>query len=539
MAATPFGSTSVRDVWPYLGAAVTSLEHGDGHDQESAPSDAADGGGTTDRTDLTERTHLHEPDVHSNTRDGACYVRELAQGQTTLFQMGFCASVLGSDSAADTRTDDHEHHGREGTAPTRRVTTARDNLGGNPAVEHEPLTLRQEQDHRIETEQSPEAQERGHEIRSIRNTRSASWTREMLTRLQEAAWKRSTERMEQRGVRIATSNASFGRKSLMWNSYVDSLIPYPARVVIPNEATIRRMESAQRIALQGGTAWCPKRALSGMGIFFGIKGAPRCPRASTMAQGAWSHILGEPWGPSPARRQQRLLWTQAVRFANGLLSHDLHFPAIGRDRAMRAARIIIRMADARFHDPDAPTVPGTGHSLYIILWLSLHQAKHREWMRARSLARRWAVGNGEEWRTLESSPTTTDGARILRLLCNALPGQARWRPRSQRREHRCSRCDGGEVQLVWRSPSPPDAHVDDEGVAWCHDCLDAGTLNNQWASLPDAMLPPDLRNHAADVRGHTQPPSFDHRPSSTGHARSVDLAKLGPSTFGTGARQPS
>ena len=79
---------------------------------------------------------------------------------------------------------------------------------------------------------------------------------------------------------------------------------YPARVVMPDDATIKRMMTAQRTAIQSGTPWCPLRALSAMGVIHGVKGCPRCPKVSTWAHGAWAHIRGTPWGLAHARVEQ-------------------------------------------------------------------------------------------------------------------------------------------------------------------------------------------------------------------------------------------
>ena len=174
------------------------------------------------------------------------------------------------------------------------------------------------------------------------------------------------------------------------------------------------------------------------------------------------------------------------------------------------------MADARFNDSEAPLIPGTGHSLYVIHWHSLHQAKHREWLQERSRSRRWAVGNGDEWKTLGAAPSITDGARVLRLLCNALPSRARWRPSSQRRSHQCATCGNGEFQMVWRSPSPSEAVPNDTGIAWCHDCVRPGSSDNLWSNLPDTMLLVALRGHAAECRGQSFRMNFDHGPSVYG-----------------------
>ena len=303
----------------------------------------------------------------------------------------------------------------------------------------------------------------------------------------------------------------------MWNSYIDSLIPYPSRVVLPNETTLNRIERAQRLALQSGTAWCPKRALSATGLYRGAKGAPRCPRASAMARRAWSYILKEPWGPTPARRAQAELWRKAVQHTNGLLSTLVDYLIIEDiGSSVKSARILTRMADARFNDSEALLTPGTGRSLYVIHWHSLHHAKHREWMQERSRSRRWAVGNGGEWKTVEAAPGITDGARVLRLLRNTIPGRARWRPSSQRRSHQCTTCGNGEVQLVWRSPFPQEAVPSDTGIAWCHSCIRPGSSDNLWFNLPDTMLLVALRDRAAECRGPSHRMNFDHGPSVYG-----------------------
>ena len=81
---------------------------------------------------------------------------------------------------------------------------------------------------------------------------------------------------------MAVANVSMGRRCLLWNSYPDSLIPYPARVVMPGDNTIKRMLAAQRNAIQLGTPWCPLKALSTLGVVHGVEGPPRCPKISVV-----------------------------------------------------------------------------------------------------------------------------------------------------------------------------------------------------------------------------------------------------------------
>ena len=209
---------------------------------------------------------------------------------------------------------------------------------------------------------------------------------------------------------------------MLWNAYSDSLIPYPARVVMPDDNTIKRMLAAQRNAIQLGTPWCPLKALSALGVVHGVKGSPRCPKISVQAHGAWAYIGGSPWGPAHARAEQRNLWTAAVVHANHIVAHG-NAPEFDINASINhAARLIMQTADARFIDPQAEPTHGTGSSLYAILWHLSYAGEHREWTQERSVARRWAPGDGSEWLALSEARNMTDATRLLRLLCNALPG---------------------------------------------------------------------------------------------------------------------
>ena len=340
------------------------------------------------------------------------------------------------------------------------------------------------------------------------------------------AWTRSIGHIETRASIIAVANSSVGRRCLLWNTCADALIPYPTRVVMPDDATIKRMMNAQRTAIQSGTPWCPLRALSAMGVMHGAKGSPRCPKVSTWAHGAWAHIRGATWGPAHARVEQGEHWRRAIEHASHITIHGNTGDFPSNDAINRAAQVLLRTADARFVDSQADPAAGTGHSLYMITWHRAH-AKYKAWTRTRSNARRWSTGDGNEWVALSEAQNITDAARLLRLLCNALPGRARWRPHCQRIDHKCHQCTAQPVQLVWRSPSPPDAGDSDDGIAWCSACIQPGMAEHSWASLPEHMIPSTLKEQALSLRQGSDDASFDTRQSHYGACPLCGLGEAG------------
>ena len=286
------------------------------------------------------------------------------------------------------------------------------------------------------------------------------------------------------------------------------------------------MLTAQRIAIQLGTPWCPLHAISALGVVHGVKGAPRCPRISVRTHGAWAHIIGTPWGPAHARSEQRDLWTIAVVHANHVRAHARDDAPDIDASITRAARAIVQTADERFVDPRSPPARGTGCGLYTILWHHKYATLHHAWTRERSTARRWCRGDGTEWRTLSAARNITDATRLLRLLCNALPGRARWRNNSQRVHHKCHGCGARPVQLVWRSPSPIEIGDGEDGLAWCSACAQPGMTECSWAFLPERLIPSPLRDQAQLInRDH--PLRIDPRPSHFGSCPLCGLGEAG------------
>ena len=197
------------------------------------------------------------------------------------------------------------------------------------------------------------------------------------------------------------------------------------------------------------------------------------------------------------------------------------------DSISRAARVIVRTADARFVDPQSDPAPGTGHSLYVVIWHLANADIHHAWTQERLDARRWAVGDGTEWLALSEALNMTDATRLLRLLCNALPGRARWRPNSQRAAHKCHTCAAQPVQLVWRSLSPPEVGNGEDGMAWCSACIQPGMAEHSWASLLEHMTPSTLREQVYSIRQGSVSRSFDTRQSHFGACPLCGMGEAG------------
>ena len=64
---------------------------------------------------------------------------------------------------------------------------------------------------------------------------STQWGANMRALLAYQVWTRSAGRMETKADLVAAANSSVGRRCLLWNAYSDSLIPCPARVVMPDD----------------------------------------------------------------------------------------------------------------------------------------------------------------------------------------------------------------------------------------------------------------------------------------------------------------
>ena len=85
----------------------------------------------------------------------------------------------------------------------------------------------------------------------------------------------------------------------MWNTYIASLIPYPAHIAPPTKEHREMILTSYRLALRHENAkWCPVALLSGLGVLFGVGNAPRCPVSATLAVGLNAYLSRQFWGPA-------------------------------------------------------------------------------------------------------------------------------------------------------------------------------------------------------------------------------------------------
>ena len=183
------------------------------------------------------------------------------------------------------------------------------------------------------------------------------------------------------------------------------------------------------------------------------------------------------------------------------------------DSISRAARVLVRTADARFVDPQSDPAPGTGHSLYVVIWHFTYADVHQAWTQERSAARRWATGDGTEWLALTEAQNMTDATRLLRAPSlqrpsgtSAMEAQlAESRPQMPRMHSTV-----GAAGLA----SPPSArNRQRRGMVWCSACIQPGMTEHSWASFPEHMIPSTLKRQAYSIRQGREDLDFDTRQS--------------------------
>ena len=200
-------------------------------------------------------------------------------------------------------------------------------------------------------------------------------------------------------------------------------------------------------------------------------------------------------------RAQGAAWAAVVTWAHdaarqGGPPHVRDLPEHARGAAARVRHIANALA-ARLPDP---LQTGDAAVVYKAAWFAMHFRGYHAWMQQRSASRRWAPGDGSEWGILSSAATTTDAARVLRFLCNGLPGGSRWRPREQRPPRTCSSCADEGVVIAQEAPTRLQSGRIAPGLGWCRGCAGPWTDGQTWACLPDDSLPPQLRPSAARLR---------------------------------------
>ena len=102
--------------------------------------------------------------------------------------------------------------------------------------------------------------------------------------MREGAWERPLAKAAARAKELAETDCSPATRAAAWNTYVVSLTPYPAHIALPGPSVARRLQRlfCEAMRLQR-THWAPWWLLPGLGILWGVRGAPRCAIAAARA----------------------------------------------------------------------------------------------------------------------------------------------------------------------------------------------------------------------------------------------------------------
>ena len=349
----------------------------------------------------------------------------------------------------------------------------------------------------------------------------------------DGAWERPLAKASSRASVLAATDCSPALRAAAWNTYIVSVIPYPAHVAMPGQRVVSRLQAlfCEAMRLQR-VHWAPWWVLPSLGILWGVRGAPRCPAATARVVAVLAHVRGDAWGPPRLARELEDEWRGILAWTSG--SPDGRWPPAVRKRLADARRVIRRVAAERLWQPRSPVPHALGRALYVAAWAQRHEAEALRWFRERAERRRWVPGVLCEWELLTAARGYTAAHHVCRCLAGALPGGARWRPRQERQPRTCCAC-GAPAQSAWVAP-----HPDCDQWAWCRGCRGARRPERAWASLPAEWLPPDLRGSGGAAgeppepdgpgtlsppvrRGHSPPPPMPLVRDGRGGRRAFDV----------------
>ena len=278
-----------------------------------------------------------------------------------------------------------------------------------------------------------------------------------------------------RAATLAGSPCSPAVRASDWNMYVVSLTPYPSQLCSPLADDCRVMvRCLSRVFPTGG--WGHHWVVTGLGVHFGVAGAPRCPLSAGRAAGAIAAARGNAWGPPPLTDAGAHDWRSCLRaFDCGCPDPVLPWgpPSPAADRR--------RLHDlARAQPVTAQDLRHKGGSIYRGMWAATFGGRLTAWLRERSGRRRWLPTDGTEWHTLVRRPDFASAFHILRLPAGGLRGAARGRSAAVRCAHPwwCTACGSPSARWAWLTPAP--GH---DGCAWCAACLGDDVLRDGGAHL--------------------------------------------------------
>ena len=191
------------------------------------------------------------------------------------------------------------------------------------------------------------------------------WTRQCLDHIRHGTWERHVSRMELRGPAIASHPGSPSHRAACWNTHVVTVVPYPAQLCFPSAGHRARMAACLGMLFHTA-AWAPWWSVAGLRLYFGVRGAPRCPWTAAAAAGAVSWARRGGWGPAALRDEQRSTWAGLLQWADLAARRQPGTPL--SHRALSAARRLLTGARDRLLSAPHCAHRGLGAAAYDAVW---------------------------------------------------------------------------------------------------------------------------------------------------------------------------
>ena len=319
------------------------------------------------------------------------------------------------------------------------------------------------------------------------------WTADAIAAARIANWAPSLDKICGRAAALAEIQTSPEIIASHWNTYLSPCLLYPCQLVTPHRRTL----AASRLA--GPCNWAPWFLLPGLGVLFGIAGAPRCPEAIIEATGIVSMLWEEPWAPGSFGRRTRT-WAQVTAFSSGNLPS---WPTQGARLARRTA-VAIQSVENAGTLLERRNLRGAGSAIYDACFALSRAEQIIAWLQRKSESRGWWPTNGAEWRALRAAPSYNAAYYTLKILAGNKRGSVGTRPASVRRAfpRRCSSCSAHDVPWVWTTPG--EGHA---GTGWCALCYPGEGPGRGWRMTQNPeedTQTPTGRNVVPNMQGLNQ-----------------------------------
>ena len=231
------------------------------------------------------------------------------------------------------------------------------------------------------------------------------WHPHQLVTVATLTWRKPVSEIIRRSTLILGRGCSAGLRGALWNTYASPCTIYPGQVCQPATADARRIMQAFG-QLFRTTGWIPWWMIVAMGLLLGVRGAPRCPLASSEAAGLVCWLSGVRPCPSAMQRTRQALWRRCVAWATEAQAAGPHAVV---------ARLVTELDAQRQAGPLPPdALRGRGKILYQVCWMSRWQRRGTAWLQERAAQRVWWPTDGREWLALRGR-SLNQAYHMLRL----------------------------------------------------------------------------------------------------------------------------